>query len=123
MPLSSINCSRFLHDSSFLKHRQVPKFRRNLGVVFQDFRLLNDRNVYENVAFAQRIIEVPAGGGFPRAAVAHDEDELSLSDSQRDPVNGRSPLGVDLAHIIQKYDAVCSTTGMSMRTWPLPSGS
>nr|WP_300769135.1 cell division ATP-binding protein FtsE [uncultured Acetatifactor sp.] len=48
-------------DLANLKHRQVPKFRRNLGVVFQDFRLLNDRNVYENVAFAQRIIEVPAG--------------------------------------------------------------
>ncbi len=47
-------------DLANLKHRQVPKFRRNLGVVFQDFRLLNDRNVYENVAFAQRIIEVPA---------------------------------------------------------------
>ena len=46
-------------DLAKLKHRQVPKFRRNLGVVFQDFRLLNDRNVYENVAFAQRIIEVP----------------------------------------------------------------
>lgn len=47
-------------DLANLKHRQVPKFRRNLGVVFQDFRLLNDRNVYENVAFAQRIIEVPS---------------------------------------------------------------
>ncbi len=47
-------------DLAKLKHRQVPKFRRNLGVVFQDFRLLNDRNVYENVAFAQRIIETPA---------------------------------------------------------------
>ncbi|MCR2046108.1 cell division ATP-binding protein FtsE [Acetatifactor muris] len=47
-------------DLEKLKHRQVPKFRRNLGVVFQDFRLLNDRNVYENVAFAQRIIEVPS---------------------------------------------------------------
>lgn len=46
-------------DLTKLKHRQVPRFRRNLGVVFQDFRLLNDRNVYENVAFAQRIIEVP----------------------------------------------------------------
>jgi cell division transport system ATP-binding protein len=42
-----------------LRHSQIPKFRRNLGVVFQDFRLLKDRNVYENVAFAQRIIQVP----------------------------------------------------------------
>ena len=42
-----------------LKHRKIPKFRRNLGVVFQDFRLLKDRNVYENVAFAQRIIQMP----------------------------------------------------------------
>lgn len=42
-----------------LRHRQIPRFRRCLGVVFQDFRLLNDRNVYENVAFAQRIVEAP----------------------------------------------------------------
>ncbi len=48
------------NDLGRLKHRQIPKFRRNLGVVFQDFRLLNDRNVYENVAFAQRIVETPA---------------------------------------------------------------
>lgn len=47
------------NDLAKLKHRQIPRFRRNLGVVFQDFRLLNDRNVYENVAFAQRVIEKP----------------------------------------------------------------
>ena len=46
-------------DLAKLRHGQVPKFRRNIGVVFQDFRLLNDRNVYENVAFAQRIVEMP----------------------------------------------------------------
>ncbi|MEG1848340.1 MAG: cell division ATP-binding protein FtsE [Lachnospiraceae bacterium] len=47
------------HDVEQLKRRNVPKFRRNIGVVFQDFRLLKDRNVYENVAFAQRIIQMP----------------------------------------------------------------
>ncbi|MBO4703018.1 MAG: cell division ATP-binding protein FtsE [Lachnospiraceae bacterium] len=40
-----------------IRHGKIPKFRRTLGVVFQDFRLLKDRNVYENVAFAQRIAQ------------------------------------------------------------------
>ncbi len=44
---------------SKLRRRKVPKYRRSLGIVFQDFRLLKDRNVYENVAFAQRIIQTP----------------------------------------------------------------
>ncbi|MBR5127089.1 MAG: cell division ATP-binding protein FtsE [Roseburia sp.] len=44
------------HRLNKLKRRHIPKFRRDIGVVFQDFRLLEDRNVYENVAFAQRVI-------------------------------------------------------------------
>ena len=47
------------YDLLRIRHRKIPKFRRNLGIVFQDFRLLKDRNVYENVAFAQRIVQTP----------------------------------------------------------------
>lgn len=43
-----------------LRQWKIPKLRRSMGVVFQDFRLLSDLTVYENVAFAQRIIQVPA---------------------------------------------------------------
>lgn len=46
-------------DLSKLKNHQVCKYRRSLGIVFQDFRLLPDRNVYENVAFAQEVVGVP----------------------------------------------------------------
>ena len=44
-------------DLGNISHKQVPRFRRNIGVVFQNFRLLQDRNVYENVAFAMKVVE------------------------------------------------------------------
>ena len=45
-------------DLGKMPRSYVPKYRRRLGVVFQDFRLLKDKTVYENVAFAQRVIGV-----------------------------------------------------------------
>ena len=48
------------YNLNHIRHGKIPKFRRNLGIVFQDFRLLKDRNVYENVAFAQRIVQTPS---------------------------------------------------------------
>ena len=41
-------------DLSHLKRRQIPMLRRKIGIVFQNFRLLKDRNVYDNLAFVLR---------------------------------------------------------------------
>ncbi len=43
-------------DMRTIKRRKLPKLRRTLGVIFQDFRLIEDKNVYENVAFAMRVV-------------------------------------------------------------------
>lgn len=46
-------------DITTLKRREIPLFRRKIGVVFQDFRLLPSKTVYENVAFAMQVVEAP----------------------------------------------------------------
>ena len=77
-----------------MSHSRVAKYSRKLGVVFQDFRLLKDRNVYENVAFAQRVMGRPARAirrRYPRClkevGLAENmkslPDELSGGEQQR----------------------------------------
>ena len=44
------------YDLNKIKKRDIPKFRRTMGIVFQDFRLIPNMTVYDNVAFAMRVI-------------------------------------------------------------------
>ena len=47
-------------DMMKIRRRKLPKMRRTLGVVFQDYRLIENMNVYDNVAFAMRVVGAPA---------------------------------------------------------------
>jgi cell division transport system ATP-binding protein len=47
------------YDTNTVKPRQLPALRKKLGVVFQDFKLLQDRNIYENLAFVLEVTHTP----------------------------------------------------------------
>ena len=44
------------YELTKMRRRSLPKLRRTLGVIFQDFRLIDDKNVFENVAFAMHVV-------------------------------------------------------------------
>ena len=72
-------------DVTKLKRSKIPKLRRKLGVVFQDFRLLPNKSVAENIAFALEVIEEKPK--VIKEKVAHVLESFALSDK---PTNSRT---------------------------------
>jgi len=82
------------YNSASITHRDIPSLRRQLGIVFQDFKLLEDRNIYDNVAFAlfvtntrrseikKKVLHVLADVGLSHK-LYHMPHELSGGEQQR----------------------------------------
>ncbi|GAA3591332.1 hypothetical protein GCM10022198_14000 [Klugiella xanthotipulae] len=68
-------------DLSSISNRKVPYFRRNLGVVFQDFRLLGNKTVYDNVAFSLQVIG--KSRGFIQEAVTDTLEMVGLTNKAK----------------------------------------
>ena len=64
-----------------IRRKQIPRYRRNVGVVFQDFRLLKDRTIFENVAFAQKVVEAP--NRYIKRQVENMLDMVGLKDRMK----------------------------------------
>jgi cell division transport system ATP-binding protein len=65
------------YSSESMTRRDIPRLRRKLGVIFQDFKLLGNRTVYENVAFALEVTSAPSGLVHRKSMAALNEVGLS----------------------------------------------
>ncbi|MDR1260212.1 MAG: cell division ATP-binding protein FtsE [Oscillospiraceae bacterium] len=90
-----------------IKNRQISKYRRSLGMVFQDFRLINQMTVYDNVAFALRVTGV--GGRDIRRRVFYILDLVNLlqkAESFPNQISGGEQQRVALARALVNNPAI-----------------
>ena len=88
-------------DLSRLKEREVPYLRRNMGVVFQDFRLIPSMTAYENVAFAMRVTNIPEKKIVARVPYVFNLVGLSgKMDKYPDELSGGEQQRVSIARAI-----------------------
>jgi cell division transport system ATP-binding protein len=69
------------YDTETIKEKDLPFLRRKLGIIFQDFQLMEDRNVYDNLAFALQVIGMPSK--VIKRNVLHALSDVGLSHKQR----------------------------------------
>lgn len=94
-------------DLGKISSRKVPYFRRNLGVVFQDFRLLTNKNVFDNVAFSLQVIG--KSRGFIQEAVPDVLEMVGLKDKAKNfphELSGGEQQRVAIARAIVNKPAV-----------------
>ncbi|MCF8240767.1 MAG: cell division ATP-binding protein FtsE [Melioribacteraceae bacterium] len=88
-------------NSKTIKEKEIPLLRRKLGIIFQDFKLLSDRNVYENLAFVLRVTGTPKK--LIKRKVFHALSDVGLSNKQNnmpDELSGGEKQRVAIARAI-----------------------
>lgn len=73
------------NSSDTIKTKEIPILRRKIGVIYQDFKLLRDRNIYENLAFVLRVTNTPMR--LVKRKVMHALTEVGLSHKQNNMPN------------------------------------